>query len=81
MLTCNAVLDCSQPLEEDLQLILREEVEIAVVSLKKGKSTGVDNILAKLVQGDHDHSWRSVTGSGEQENGLPMGSVTDSYTP
>ena len=32
----NAVLDCSQPLE-DLQLILPEEVEIAVVSLKKGK--------------------------------------------
>ena len=33
----NAVLDCSQPPEEDLQPILREEVEIAVASLKKGK--------------------------------------------
>ena len=32
----NAVLDCSQPPEEDLQPILREEVEIAVASLKRG---------------------------------------------
>ena len=46
----NTVLDCSQPLEEDLQPILREEVEIAVASLKKGKSAGVDNISAELVQ-------------------------------
>ena len=44
----NSVLDCSQPPEEDLQLILREEVEIAVASLKKGKSAGVDNIPAEL---------------------------------
>ena len=36
--------------EEDLQPILREEVELAVVSLKKGKSAGVDNIPAELVQ-------------------------------
>ena len=42
----NSVLDCSQPPEEDLQPILREEVEIAVASLKKGKSAGVDNIPA-----------------------------------
>ena len=46
----NAVLDCSQPPEEDLQPILREEVEIAVASLKKGKSAEVDNIPAELVQ-------------------------------
>ena len=46
----NAVLDCSQSPEEDLQPILREEVEIAVASLKKGKSAGVDNIPAELVQ-------------------------------
>ena len=45
----NAVLDCSQP-PEDLQPILREKVEIAVTSLKKGKSAGVDNIPAELVQ-------------------------------
>ena len=29
---------------------LREEIEIAVASLKKGKSAGVDNIPAELVQ-------------------------------
>ena len=46
----NAVLDCSKPPEEDLQPILREEVEIAVASLKRGKSAGVDNIPAELVQ-------------------------------
>ena len=34
----------------DLQPILHEEVEIAVASLKKGKSAGVDNIPAELVQ-------------------------------
>ena len=44
----NAVLDCSQLPEEDLQPILREEVEIAVASLKKGKSAGIDNIPAEL---------------------------------
>ena len=38
------------PLEEDLQPILRAEVEIAVASLKKGKSARVDNIPAELVQ-------------------------------
>ena len=32
----NAVLECSQPPEEDLQPIFREEIEIAVASLKKG---------------------------------------------
>ena len=38
------------PPEECLQPILREEVEIAEASLKKCKSTGVDNIPAELVQ-------------------------------
>ena len=38
----NAVLGCHQPLEKDLQPILREEVEIAVAALKNGKSAGVD---------------------------------------
>ena len=33
-----------------LQAILSEEVEIAVASMKKGKSAGVDNIPAELVQ-------------------------------
>ena len=46
----NTVLDCSQPPEEDLQPILYEKAEIAVASLKKGKSSGLDNIPAELVQ-------------------------------
>ena len=33
-----------------IQPILREEVEITVAALKKGKSAGVDNIPAELVQ-------------------------------
>ena len=45
----NTVLDCSQPPEE-VQPILREEVEIAVASLKKGKSAGVNTIPAEPVQ-------------------------------
>ena len=44
------VLGCIQHSEEDLQSILREEVEIAVAALKTGKSAGVDNIPAELVQ-------------------------------
>ena len=53
----NAVLDCNQPTEEDLQPILREEVEIAVASLKKGKSAGVDKYTSRTCsswRGDHD---------------------------
>ena len=46
----NTVLDCSKPPEEDLQPTFREEVVTAVASLKKGKSAGVDNIPAELVQ-------------------------------
>ena len=73
----NAVLDCSQPPEEDLQPILREEVEIAVASLKRGKSAGVENIQAELVQAGGETMIDVLTdickGSGEQENGLPHG--------
>ena len=43
------MLDCSQLPEEDLQPILREEVEIAVASLKKGKSVGVDLVQAETM--------------------------------
>ena len=71
------MLDYSQPPEEDLQPIHREEVGIAVASLKKRKPAGVDNIPAELVQAGGetmiDVLQRSVTGSGEQENGLPHG--------
>ena len=44
------VLDCPQTDTEDDHPILRKEVETAVQSLKKGKSAGVDNIRAELVQ-------------------------------
>ena len=36
--------------EVDLQPILRDEVEIAVAALKKGRSARVDHIPAELVQ-------------------------------
>ena len=46
-----AVLDCPQAnSENDSHPILREEVEAAVASLKKGKSPGIDNIPGELVQ-------------------------------
>ena len=45
-----SVLNCPQTDSEDGHLILRREVEAAVQSLKKGKSAGVDNIQAELVQ-------------------------------
>ena len=45
----NSELDCSQPPNEDLQPILREEVESAVALLKKGESADVDNIPAEPV--------------------------------
>ena len=45
-----SVLNCPQTDTEDDHPILRREVEAAVQSLKKGKSGGVDNILAELVQ-------------------------------
>ena len=44
------VLNCPQTDTEDDHPILRKEVETAVQLLKKGKSAGVDNIPAKLVQ-------------------------------
>ena len=44
------VLDCPQIPDEEHNPILREEVEAAVKALKMGKSAGVDNIPAELVQ-------------------------------
>ena len=50
-----SVLNCPKTDTEDDQPILRREVEAAVQSLKKGKSTGVDNIPVELVQaGEED---------------------------
>ena len=45
-----SVLNCTQTDTEDDHPILRREVEAAVQSVKKGKSAGVDNIPAELVQ-------------------------------
>ena len=45
-----SVLNCPQTDTQDDHPILRREVEAAVHSLKKGKSAGVDNISAELVQ-------------------------------
>ena len=44
------MLDFPPPINNDSYPILREEVEAAVKSLKKGKSAGVDNIPSELVQ-------------------------------
>ena len=44
------VLNVPPATDTDLHPILREEVEAAVKSLKKGKSPGVDNIPSELVQ-------------------------------
>ena len=43
-------MNCPQTDAEDDHPILRREVEAAEQSLKKGKSAGVDNIPAELVQ-------------------------------
>ena len=45
-----SVLDCPQIKTEDDHPIFRKEVDAAVQSLKKGKSPGVDNIPAELIQ-------------------------------
>ena len=50
-----SVLNCPQTDTEDGHPILCKEVEAAVQSLKKGKSAGVDNIPAELVQAGGEH--------------------------
>ena len=52
----NAVLDCSQPSEEDLKPTFVRKLRSTVVSLKKGKSAGVDNIPKELIQA----SWETI---------------------
>ena len=44
------VLNCPQRETEDDHPSLRKEVEAAVQSVKKGKSAGVNNIPAELIQ-------------------------------
>ena len=45
-----SVVNCPQTNTEDDHPILRKEVEAAIQLLKKGKSAGVDNVPAELVQ-------------------------------
>ena len=56
-----SVLDCPRTDTEDDLLIHRKKVETAVLSLKKGKSAGVDNIPAKLVQAGGEDVITSLT--------------------
>ena len=55
-----SVLNCTQTDTEDDQ-ILHREVEAAVQSLKKGKSAGVDNIPAELVQAGGENVITALT--------------------
>ena len=48
------LLDCPRIPDEEHRPILREEVEAAVKALKMGKSAGVDNIPAELIQAEGD---------------------------
>ena len=72
-----SVLNCTQTDTEDDHPILCREVEAAVQSLKKGKTAGVDNIPAELVQAGEEGvsplSRQSATQFGRQENGQPHG--------
>ena len=45
-----SILNCPQTDTQDDHLTLRKEAQAAVQSFKKGKSAGVDNIPAELVQ-------------------------------
>ena len=55
------VLNCPQTDTEDDHPILRREVEAAVQSLKKGKSAGVDNTPAELVQAGGEDEITALT--------------------
>ena len=55
------VLNCPQTDTEDDHPILRREVEAAVQSLKKGKSVGVDNLPAELVQASGEEVITALT--------------------
>ena len=77
-----SVLNCTQTDTEDDLPILRGEVEATVQSLKKGKSAGVDNIPAELVQAGGEDVITALTTicnriwhNGRQENGQPRGPI------
>ena len=55
------VLNCPQTDTEDDHPILRREVEDALLSLKKGKSAGVDNIPAEMVHAGGENVITALT--------------------
>ena len=55
------ILNCPQTDIEDDQPIHRKEVDAAVQPLKKGKSAGVDNIPAELVQAGGEEEITALT--------------------
>ena len=55
------VVNCPQTDTEDDHPMLHREVEAAVQSLKKGKSAGVNNIPAELVQADGEDVITTLT--------------------
>ena len=56
-----SALNCPQTDTEDDHSILHREVEAAVQSLKKGKSAGVDNIPAEVVQAGGEDAFTALT--------------------
>ena len=62
----SSVLNCPQTDTEDGHPIFRREDEAAVQSLKKGKSAGVDNIPAELVQADGEDVITALTTIGNK---------------
>ena len=72
-----SVLNCPQTDTEDDHPILHREVEAAVQSLKKGKSAGVNNIPAELVQAGGEDVITALTTVcnkiWQKENGQPHG--------
>ena len=71
-----SVLNCPQTETEDEHPTVHKEVEAAVQSLKKGKSTGVDNIPAEPVQAGGEAVITVSHDSLQQENGQTRGSST-----
>ena len=57
----SSVLNCTKTDTVDDHPILHREVEAVVQSLKKGKSAGVDNIPAELVQADGENVTIALT--------------------
>ena len=76
------VLDCPQMPDEEHHPALREDVEAAVKALEMGKSAGVDNIPAELVQAVGEALIDILTSVqfGRQGNGRPNDSISNYYT-